>query len=71
VAPYILVNVPLCNPCSSPTATIVGYARFKILQSQISAAHVIGTFVPYVDDPTSTSRQSGPLQGPAIVVLTS
>ncbi|MBV9895873.1 MAG: hypothetical protein JO020_17045 [Chloroflexi bacterium] len=70
VPPYILLDVPLCNPCGGPTVTIVGFARFYLQQSQISTTHLIGYFLPYVVDPTSTARQSGPLQGNAVVVLT-
>ncbi len=70
VAPYVLVDVPLCQPCSSPSVTISGFARFHLAKSQISSSHLVGSFVPYVDDPVNSQRRNGPLQGPVMVVLT-
>src|SRR5207302_528730 len=70
VAPYVLLDVPLCQPCSGPSVTITGFARFHLNQSQIGASHLIGFFVPHVDDPTTSQRQNGPLQGSVMVALT-
>ena len=70
VPPYILITVPVCQPCSGPNVTIVGFVRFNLAKSQIGSTSLVGWFVSSVDDPASTSRQPGPLWGPGIVNLT-
>jgi hypothetical protein len=73
VPAYILVTVPVCNPCTNPI-TVVGFATFNLAASQIGLTHLSGTFVPYVNDPSSSSQQtpgvSWPLWGPNVVALT-
>jgi Putative Flp pilus-assembly TadE/G-like len=68
--PYILITLPLCAPCSAPTPTIVGFARFNLASSNIGLTRLSGWFVPFVDDPSVIARQPGPLWGPSAVAMT-
>lgn len=70
VPPYILITLPVCQPCSGPGVTIVGFVRFNLAKSQIRSTTLVGWFVSSVDDPSSTARQPGPVWGPNIVNLT-
>jgi len=70
VPQYILISLPVCQPCSDPSVTVVGFVRFNLARSQITSSSLVGWFVSSVDDPASVARQTGPVWGPSIVALT-
>ncbi len=68
---YLLISLPLCEPCSAPNVTVVGFARFKLVKTDIRVGSLVGWFVPFTNDPSTIVRQpGGPLWGPSAVALT-
>jgi len=71
-ASYALLDVPLWNQYqvgATDVITIVGFARFKIIQAEITTSSLRGYFVPYLVANPPSGSAAGVLWGPSHLVV--